>query len=139
MKNYNCVLLVDDDPICNFITYEILKKSIVCNEIYISRNGEEALTFLHEYQFKNHCLPDVLLVDIQMPVMDGFEFLKKFEKLSFPGKEKTKVIMLSNIFSPSDIETLRKSGHSYYLNKPLDKDKLLDLLDIKEGLQAVMN
>ncbi|HXA00450.1 MAG TPA: response regulator [Cytophagaceae bacterium] len=131
MKNYNCILLVDDDPICNFINREILRKNKVCKKICIARNGKEALTFLNEYKLKNHCLPDILLVDINMPVMDGFEFLQEFEKLAFLGKEKTRVIILSNTFSKSDIEVLRKMGHLYYLNKPLNKNKLRDLLNIR--------
>jgi CheY-like chemotaxis protein len=136
MKNYNCVLLVDDDPISNFINHEVLRKNRVCKEISISRNGEEALAFLNEYQSKNQCLPQVILVDIKMPIMDGFEFLQEFEKLSIPGKEKIRVIMLSDDYSLRDVEALNKMGHSHYLNKPLDKDKLLNLLKVKKGTAA---
>ncbi|MFL5729758.1 MAG: response regulator [Cytophagaceae bacterium] len=139
MKTYNCILLVDDDPISNFINHETLRKNKICKEILISRNGEEALSLLHEYQFKHHSLPEVILVDIRMPIMDGFEFLQAFEKISIPGKEKTKVIILSNIFSRSDIEVLKKIGHSYYLNKPLEKNKLFDLLDIEKERTSGMN
>jgi CheY-like chemotaxis protein len=139
MKNYNCILLIDDDPISNFINHEILRKNRISKEICISRNGEEALAFLNEYQARNQCLPQVILVDMKMPIMDGFEFLQEFEKLSIPGKEKTRIIMLSNGFSPDDMKALNKMGHSHYLNKPLDKDKLLNLLNAKQGMEIGMN
>ncbi|MFL5729322.1 MAG: response regulator [Cytophagaceae bacterium] len=129
MKNYNCVLLVDDDPIANFINHTILTKLSLTEKIAISRDGREALKFLREYEDQYNCIPELILVDIKMPIMNGFEFLEEFEKAFEELKEKTRVIILSNIFTPQDVQVLKEIGHSDFLNKPLQRDLLVDILE----------
>jgi response regulator of citrate/malate metabolism len=129
MEKYNCIMLVDDDPITNFINYVTLSKMKISSDIAITRNGEEALHYLDEFKTRYNRMPELIILDVLMPVMDGFEFLEKFEKICNPAFCKSKVIMLSTLFSQSDIKILNQRGYSLFLNKPLEKEKLLDMLE----------
>lgn len=87
MKN---ILLVDDDNIFNFLNTKLLRQSGIADEIHTALNGKEALDLLNNYYTGAFALPDVILLDLNMPVMDGFAFLEAFKKLSLPRQEKVK-------------------------------------------------
>jgi CheY-like chemotaxis protein len=131
MEKYNCIMLVDDDPITNFINHAALTKMKISRNIAITRNGEEALLYLDEYKSQNQSLPELIILDVLMPVMDGFEFLEKFERMCNPQFCKSKVIMLSTLFSKSDISILNQKGYSLFLNKPLNEVRLLEMLGVR--------
>jgi CheY-like chemotaxis protein len=121
MIKYENVLLIDDDPISNFLTDTLLRKLNVSRNIHICLNGRKGLSFLKEFYLKNNYLPGLILVDINMPVMDGFEFLQRFEMEDFDQKSKTRLMMLSNIIREKDIEVLNGLSCEYYLKKPLSQ------------------
>jgi CheY-like chemotaxis protein len=128
MKSYNAVLLIDDDPICNFINHEIILKRNIAQDIHIACDGKNALEFLIEYYDKHETIPELIILDLNMPGMDGFEFLQCFERIFSEGKGKTKIIIVSNLFSKSDIKTLREMGFTDYFDKPLTTEKLINAL-----------
>lgn len=72
-----CILLVDDDPICNYLHLQLLNNCKVSERIDIVTNGEEALIY-----FKELCHPDILFLDINMPIMDRIEFLRNIHQLN---------------------------------------------------------
>src|SRR6187402_323813 len=84
MKKFNCVMLVDDDETCNFITEKIITKLNISTHTKSMKNGQEALSFIEEnYESSpdndlSALCPDLILLDINMPVMDGLEFLEEF-------------------------------------------------------------
>jgi CheY-like chemotaxis protein len=121
-------MLVDDDPVTNFINFITLSKMNISNEIVISRNGEEALLYIKKFRSRHNSMPALILLDVLMPVMDGFEFLERFEKIKKESSCESKVIMLSTLFAKSDINILNQKGYSLFLNKPLEKNKLLAML-----------
>ena len=108
MKNkLNCVLLVDDNESDNFIHKKILEKSGIANYIEIAMNGQEALDFLTTTGICGHqdgvfCQPELIFLDINMPVMDGWEFLEEYQKLEQCQKGKIVFIMLTTSFNPAD-------------------------------------
>jgi CheY-like chemotaxis protein len=132
MKKFNSVLLIEDDPISNFISDTIIRKLDLCEEIHIQGDGVSALKFLEDCYFKNKSLPQVILLDINMPIMDGFEFLEKLETLPYFNKNNTLVIVLSNLLTEKDIFILNQLTSLKYLCKPLNKEKLMGLL-LKEN------
>lgn len=128
MDVWHRILLVDDDPICNFIHFTMLKRFGLELETVIKSDGREALDFITKVCEKNLRLPDLILLDAKMPIMDGFEFLEKFGKLPGEIRKETEVIMLSSLFSPSDIDYLNDKKVLYML-KPLSRKQLKTILD----------
>ncbi len=124
MKKYNCVLLVDDDLVSCFLNKEILTTLEVTDDIHTAGNGEEALHFISENQKKqNHC-PDLIFLDINMPVMDGFQFLSELEKLQNGQLQIAKIIILTSSNNPVDRKLATQFHISGYINKPLTWENL---------------
>ena len=114
------ILLIDDDEGVNFLNKFLLNDSKVPATISVALNGEMALKLIKE----NHHCPDVIFLDINMPVMDGFEFLESFKEYS-EYYSKTKVYMLTSSLRESD--RARASAYSCvvdYLEKPLSEDMI---------------
>src|SRR5688500_13011764 len=95
-SKYKFTLLIDDNEIDNYINKQIIKTTNFSEEIIVHQAATEALDFLKSLLEKKANLPDIIFLDIMMPVMDGFEFLQEFEKLSGQIGDKCKVIMLSS-------------------------------------------
>jgi CheY-like chemotaxis protein len=127
MNKLACILLVDDDNTTNFVNRMLLEDLAVTEKVIEAKNGQEAIKFLQEQSQNNGC-PQLILLDVKMPVMDGFEFLEAYEKLEFEQKESIIIVMLTTSLHPRDVERLQHLPIKGYLNKPLTKDKMLDLL-----------
>jgi CheY-like chemotaxis protein len=126
MKN---VLLVDDDQVFNFLSTKILERMGVADNIHVALNGEEALALLNNYYQGSMSMPDVILLDLNMPIMDGFGFLQAFQRLSLPKIERIKIVIVSSSQDPQDVEMARSLGVAYYLSKPLTEEKLRSVLE----------
>ena len=81
------ILLVDDDKICNFIAESTLNRLGVAKEVHSALNGQEALDLFNGYFQGDVAVPDIIFLDLNMPIMDGFQFIDAFKKLDFPKKE----------------------------------------------------
>lgn len=107
-KKLNCILLIDDDFATNFINKKIVQKSNIAKHIQVALNGKEAIDYLcskgeFESQHEISPQPDLIFLDINMPVMDGWEFIKKYKNLiSEERKKKISIIMLTSSFNPAD-------------------------------------
>lgn len=122
MKN---VLLVDDDNTFQFIGKALLKYVGVPPEnIQTALSGKHALEHLMNLYAAGKSLPDLILLDLNMPVMDGFGFLEAFNKLDHPEKDKSKIIVLTSSHNSNDMERVRKFGITNYMTKPLQEDAL---------------
>ena len=129
MSRVNSIMLVEDDQITNFINERLIKKLNITPEIKVSLNGKEALVKIDECLKSNHLCPELIFLDINMPVMDGFEFLQNFQRLDFENKDRTIIVMLTTSSNSNDLEKLENLGHKDFLNKPLTEDKLKSILD----------
>jgi CheY-like chemotaxis protein len=125
MDKCKSILLVDDDDISNFINQRVIASANITEHIHITKNGLEALKYLRtQCNEKNESCPEVILLDVKMPVMDGFEFLEEFEMTEKHLAGTIKIILLTSSNNPSDIEQAKKYNISGYINKPLTSDKL---------------
>lgn len=119
---YKCVMLVDDNDIDNIINEKIIEANNFAETILVFQTGQEGLDYLVANKDNVDALPEIVFLDINMPIMDGFQFLEEFEKFNANILGKCKVIMLSSSISPKDID--RAASNKYvkkYLNKPLNK------------------
>ena len=122
-------LLVDDNDIDNFINERIITSSFFADKVDVKTSTQAALDFLKTNASNTETLPDVIFLDLNMPVMDGFAFLEEYKKLPDGLKSSCKIVVLSSSISPEDIN--RASTNPLvkkYLNKPL-AEKYLDAIN----------
>ncbi|MFI5136550.1 MAG: response regulator [Sphingobacteriales bacterium] len=120
---FKTCLLIDDNYIDNFVTRKILEGSNFVETIIVVRSATEAINSLRDGIVK----PDVIFLDVRMPLMGGFEFLDEYDKLSI-DKSNIKIFMLSSSLDPLD---MRKSTDNKYItrfiHKPLTQKALEEL------------
>lgn len=129
MKSFNSTMLIEDDTVNAVLSKRLLEKFLITNGIFIVSNGEEALKFIVNYDPDFNTCPELIFLDIEMPIMDGFSFLESFDELSFLNKEKVQIVMLTNSSREEDVRRCKELGVKYFLNKPLTEDKVLNLLE----------
>jgi CheY-like chemotaxis protein len=128
MKQIKSILLIDDDSITNYINVRLLKKLDIAHEIFIATNGVEGIRYLEDHNLEIDLFPILILIDINMPVMDGFEFLKKFQLMNFKNKDKIIIATLTTSTNPKDIEKIKVLGIKHYFNKPLTQKVITNFL-----------
>ena len=122
---FDRVLLIDDNDIDNFINERMITTNFFSNRVIVKNSGESALNYLRENSGEDANLPQIIFLDLNMPIMDGFAFLNEYEKLPDTVKKNCKVIVLSSSISPEDIN--RASTNPLvvkYVNKPLNEKYL---------------
>ena len=121
----NCILLIDDDEPTNFLNKLTLEQAGCTHQIHIAQSGEEALDYLQNANPR----PDLIFLDINMPAMDGWEFLERYRQLPTERKADIVLIMLTTSLNPDDeIRTRAIPEVSGFENKPLNPDQLGNLL-----------
>ena len=127
MKKHDFILLIDDDPIANFLTERLLTKLDASDKIMTAQNGIQALEIIEQECLEGHSCPDLILLDINMPVMSGIEFLRLFNKSNFKESDKTDIVVLSTSTHHKDREEISSFGVHHILQKPLTESKLQDI------------
>ena len=127
MQRFKEILLIDDDPITNFLNEKVLRKLNIAETIRIAVNGQEAIEMICLKCHEGGDCPELIFLDINMPIMDGFEFLNHFKKAAFTNKEKVKIVILSTSTNPHDIEMARKENIKM-LGKPLTDETVASVL-----------
>jgi CheY-like chemotaxis protein len=124
MSIYKTCLLIDDNYIDNFVTRKILESGEFAEKVIVSQSASDAIESLRLGAIK----PDVIFLDIRMPMMGGFEFLQEYDKLDIENKQSIKIFMLSSSLDPTD---LKKSTNNKYItsfiHKPLTQKSLDDI------------
>ena len=123
-------MLIDDSDIDNMVNKHILSKSNVAENIIVFTTANDALTYLEKNKdsVDEYVIPQIILLDINMPIMNGFGFLVEFEKMSEKLVDKIKVIMLTSSVDPNDIRRSKeyKSVKSF-ISKPLSLEHIVNI------------
>lgn len=128
MFYFNCILIIDDDPASNAVTEELLKQLYFSDQIVTVLNGEEALTFIEEFYNEKETFPELILIDIKMPGMDGFKFVEILNSLPFADKDTFRISALTSSSDARDRELMEKLGVDHYIVKPLNSSKVREML-----------
>jgi len=130
MKPTDKICLIDDDEIYIFL----MKKSFIAmgvnNEVLSFLNGADAIEELIKLKNNDEILPSIILLDINMPIMDGWEFLKEFRKLHSNISQKIKVYIVSSSIANEDIEKSKTFPEIVdYLTKPVELETLVSIIN----------
>lgn len=123
------VLLIDDDAVTNMINTKVIKMNFSF-DVHDHTNAQLALKQLKQWcESSPEKLPFIIFLDINMPIMDGWEFLEEFQKLPSVAIEKSKIVVLTSSIDMEDIEKAKKYHVvSDFVSKPLTSEKLRALI-----------
>jgi CheY-like chemotaxis protein len=131
-SKFFAVMLIDDNEIDNLINHKMVESVGIAEKIYVHTGAKSGIEFLRNIEklpdLADKILPEVIFLDIDMPLMDGFQFLDLFGKLSESTKKRCKIVMLTSSINPHDIS--KSKNYDYvvkYMNKPLTNKSLASL------------
>jgi CheY-like chemotaxis protein len=121
--------LIDDDDVFVFLTSRMLEKYKLVDLIKIFDNGYDALVFLKENLDNIEALPDIILLDLSMPIMDGWQFLEEYVKINPRIGKKITIFVCSSSISPDDFtRAMNINAVSDFIIKPMTKEKLVEMI-----------
>ncbi len=128
MRKIDIACIIDDDPIFVFGTKRMMELVGFCNSFMIFHNGHEAIEFLRPRVIKGENLPEIILLDLNMPIMDGWQFLD--ELMTIPSVKKITIFIITSSIDPNDMEKVKKYGAvSNYFIKPINADQLKIIME----------
>jgi CheY-like chemotaxis protein len=131
------IFIIDDDSVISFLAKKTIDATNVSSKIRDFQEGCEALAFLKEFCDAAEELPDIILLDISMPIMDGWHFLEEYALLMPKMSKKNNLYMFSSSISQIDIERAKNNPLvKDYIFKPLQKERFLEMI---EELGETMN
>jgi CheY-like chemotaxis protein len=132
------IAIIEDDPISQFIINKTIKSTIYTENISVFSNGMAALDYFNLNLTTAENLPDVILLDINMPVMNGWQFINQFSKLSTSIDKKIYIYLLTSSQNPDDLlQSKNLELVTDYLIKPLDKEKLIKAFGRDRGFSYI--
>ena len=118
------IMCIDDDPITLMLFKKVVQKASFAKEIIYNYNGQEAITFIDNIKNED-TKPELLFLDLNMPVMGGWEFLDLFNNSNYYHSNKTKVIILTSTIDPEDIKKSKTYPNVIeFLSKPITVEML---------------
>ena len=126
---YNYAMLLDDNELDNFINQKTLEANDFAHKIYVNTSSKSALEFLNNLEISSNdkfdIFPEIIFIDINMPMIDGFQFIDNFkEKFNKRFNSVRIIILTSSIIESDRIKANNISKNILFLNKPLTKDAL---------------
>lgn len=127
MKKLKTVLLIDDDYATNFLHQIYIEKFELTENIVIATNGKHALEILFDENLKLKLVPDLIFLDINMPILNGWGFLEEYKKRT-NGNHESIIIMLTASINPDDVAQASTDPYIYkFYSKPINEGKLKEI------------
>ena len=131
MKKLNRILLIDDDEANNFLNQMLIEDLNLAEHISVALNGQIALDILNTSTLEpntENSFPELMLVDINMPVMDGFEFLEAYNNMEVWKNKCVLICMLTSSLNPTDKKRSENiSSINEYIPKPLTEEAIKEI------------
>jgi CheY-like chemotaxis protein len=125
MSHFQTILLIDDDSISNFITEKLILRENFAQQVISFLSAEAALAYLKNQQQQQLPAPDIIFLDLNMPEMDGWEFMSEFKKFPREFTAHSRVFMLSSAVDAKDIVQARTMEEiEDFISKPLTKEDM---------------
>lgn len=127
MSNIDIACIIDDDPIFIFGAKRMMELSDFCNSFMIFKNGQEAINNLRSIMKSGETIPDVILLDINMPIMDGWQFLDEF--ITIESHKMITIYIVSSSIDPMDLNRAKRYENvSNYIIKPISLQTLKNIM-----------
>jgi CheY-like chemotaxis protein len=127
MAKFTDVLLVEDDPITVMVCDRVIKMTLFAEKVKSCENGKIGIDYLSGLSEGDES-PNIIFLDINMPVMNGWDFLEEFEKIKFRFKSVPRIYLLSSTVDPEDHRRAKKfSSVEDFISKPLSKEVLQNI------------
>lgn len=133
MNKIKNICVIDDDKIYQYLTRRVISDTHLINDIEIFSNGLDAINYLETNSSDKKKLPDVIFLDLFMPVMDGWNFLKNFTAIQTKLAKKIPIYIVSSSIDPIDIQKSKSLGYvTDFIIKPMTKDAFLKIMNKNE-------
>lgn len=130
MEPVKTIYIIDDDKLFVFLTRKSIEETNLATDIKEFGDGQVAIEYLKKIVSDKESLPDIIFLDLSMPVMDGWEFLKEYLTLEPKMGKKIKLYIFSSSISPHDIERANSIGAvTDFIIKPLSKEKFIEVIN----------
>ena len=137
MSQLKSVLLVDDDSTTNYLNKLLLTRLGVAEQLLVAENGRDALAILNQAcEGSTGNCPSLILLDIQMPVMTGIEFLEAYQQLDCSQRQAIVIVLLTTSVNPQDLARVQQLPIAGTLTKPLTTEKIQQVLQQHFGFLA---
>lgn len=133
MRKISDIAIIDDDPITVFGLRKLIGTAVECQKIESFANGKLAFEGFKQKIEKEQAIPEIIFLDINMPIMDGWEFLKEFINLSIPKKVRINIVTSSiDPFDQKQWNFYKDKTHHFitFNQKPIDRNKIAEITQI---------
>lgn len=129
MKVTKTIAIIDDDDIFVYITKKAVEQINFIQQIKVFGNGKDAIDYLKENSGNPDLLPEIILLDLSMPIMDGWQFLDEYTKIKPIIGKKIIIYIVTSSISPEDMRKAKSIDTvSDFIIKPITKDKLMEII-----------
>ena len=130
MLQKHSLCIVDDDEVYKFFVKKILKIKKLADDVLTFTDGEEAFNYINENKENLEKLPDIIFLDINMPIMDGFQFMDEYTKIKAKIDKKITIYMITSSIDPIDLERSKKYVEiSDFIIKPITAEVLQRIIN----------
>lgn len=130
MKYITTCCIIDDDPIFIYGTKRIMREINFAENIIVYNNGQEALDGLFALIKDEDSMPEIMFLDLNMPIMSGWEFLDEFKNYKSKNSKKTIIYIISSSVDPRDLERVKDYNEvTNYILKPITPNDLTNILN----------
>lgn len=130
-KKIKCILLIDDDASTNEYNTIVLEETGCAEHVISFTRASEGLDFVNSNPPLTPLHPEIIFLDINMPLMDGWDFLEEHNKLTSEKRKNTIVVMLTTSANISDELKAKEKGAAFYFIKPLSEEILHEIINIQ--------